>query len=117
MKDEAKRRLRAVQDLAGMVLDARLTELSSIARAREESLARLAALDRPAKELDLNPLAAAEAAMRYQRWADHRRAEINEILARQSAALEEARARAAQAFGRSTVLARLVVERGGRQLS
>lgn len=117
MSGDEKRRLRAVQGLAGMVLDARLTELAAIARARDESLAHLAALDCPPAETDLNPLAAAEALMRYQRWADQRRAEINETLARQSAALEEARARAAQAFGRADVLARLGASRERRQLS
>lgn len=118
MRDEEKRRLKAVQDLAGVVLDARLSELSAIARAREGSLSRLAALDRPVSPADLNPIAAAEAAVRYQHWADQRRAEINETLARQTVALEEARRRAAQAFGRAEVLARLAAAASkGRQLS
>jgi len=45
-----------------------------------------------------------EVSMRYQLWADQRRAEINLTLARQTATWLEARTEAAQAFGKSQAL-------------
>lgn len=102
-----KQRLSGLQDLAQMVLDAQLAELRQIARARDESLAHLAELNRPFAETDLNPIAAAGAAIRFQRWADLRRAEVNQTLARQTVQLQEARAAAQTAFGRATALAKL----------
>lgn len=102
-----KQRLSGLQDLAQMVLDAQLAELRQIARARDESLAHLAELNRPFAETDLNPIAAAEAEIRFQRWADLRRAEVNQTLARQTVQLQEARSAAQTAFGRANALAKL----------
>ncbi len=107
MTGEDRKKLAQLQGLAQMVLDAQLADLRAIARAREESLTHLADLNRPFPELDLHPVAAAEAGLRFQRWADLRRTEVNEILARQTVQMEEARSAAQTAFGRSTALARL----------
>ncbi|MDZ4096328.1 MAG: hypothetical protein U1D35_15630 [Paracoccaceae bacterium] len=89
--------------LAGLILDLRLSELQAIARARQESLDRLAGLAvSPAG--DLPPLVAAQTDLRYQQWADQRRAEINPVLARQTAAWFVAQDNARAAFGRNEVL-------------
>lgn len=107
MKADDKRRLGNLQDLAQMVLDAKLADLRLIVRARDASLAHLAELNRPFAETDLNPIAEAEAAIRFQRWADMRRAEVNQILARQTAMLHEMHSATQTAFGRANALAKL----------
>jgi hypothetical protein len=100
-------KLAGLQGLAQMILDGHLARVRAIARAREESLAHLADLNRPFEPSDLHPVAAAEAEMRFQRWADLRRAEVNQLLARQNVEMEEARSAAKLAFGRSSALSQL----------
>ncbi len=107
MMHEQRAKLGQLHALAQMMLDAQLLELRAIARAREESLAHLADLNRPFPPNDLHPVAAAEAEIRFQRWADQRRAEVNQRLAMQNVQMEEARLAAQMAFGRSSTLARL----------
>jgi hypothetical protein len=107
MSHGMRQKLDGLQKLAQMVLDAQLAELRAIARARETCLAQLADLNRPFPEGDLHPMVVAEAELRFQRWADLRRAEINQILARKNVELEEARGAAGLAFGRAQALARL----------
>ena len=101
-KDQIKR----LQQIAGLQLDLRLNHLHSAARARQESLDRIAGLNVP-QARDLPPVAAAQADLLYQRWAEARRAEINHTLARQTAEWIEAREEASRAFGRNQVLNRL----------
>jgi len=101
-------RFRALGDL---LLQARLSALQAAAAARTASLDRLADLDRPAPATDLPALAAAGVGLRYDRWADQRRAEINLTLARQTATWIEARQAAALAFGRSQALDALAQKR------
>lgn len=101
-----------LRPLADMLLEARLTALQAAAAARAASLDRLADLERAAPATDLPDIAAAEVGMRYQRWADQRRAELNLTLARQTAAWIEARQAAAQAFGRSQALRGLADKAG-----
>lgn len=101
---DKSRKVARLCTLTDLLLDARLTHLQSAAAARAASLDRLADLDRPAAATDLPDLAAAEVGIRYQRWADQRRAEINLTLARQTAAWIEAREAAALAFGKSQAL-------------
>ncbi|NUB44608.1 hypothetical protein GEU84_009460 [Fertoebacter nigrum] len=92
--------------LSGLILDLRLAELSVVAQAREASLAHLRALvAEPGVGLD--PLPAAQAALRYQHWADQRRAAINLMLARQTAAWQVAQDEARRAFGRAETLAKI----------
>ena len=106
MKDREK--LLQIKALSQLVLDGRLNALERTARARQQSLDHLAALNRPIAETDLPAMVAGEVAMRYQHWADQRRSEINLTLARQTAEWVEARQAAAQAFGRDQALQSLV---------
>lgn len=96
--------LRQLQTLSQMILDSKLFALDRAAQARQISLDRMAELDRPVDAPDLSPIVAGEVAMRYQTWADMRRAEINLTLARQTVELAEAKEAATEAFGRDTAL-------------
>lgn len=95
--------MKRLSELTGLILDLRLSELRAAAHARQESLNRLADLA-VTPTGGVSPLAAARADLLYQRWADHRRAEINPVLARQTAEWMEAQDLARQAFGRAEVL-------------
>ena len=96
-------RLKTVTDL---ILDLRLSEVERCARARNDSLARLADLAKPAAA-DLTSIGDITAQMRYERWADHRRAEINITLARQTAEWLTRQDAARHALGQSQVLGKL----------
>ena len=98
-----KDQLARLRQLAGLILDLRLSQLHGAAQARAQSQARLAGLE-VSEVCDLPPIAAAQAALRYQGWADARRAEINIQLARQTADWLEAQATARRAFGQSQAL-------------
>lgn len=105
MADDGLERL---SRLAQMVLDKDLARVRAAAQVKDASLAALEAIDAPAAPPDgLSPVAAGLAALRYQRWADTRRAEINTRLARQTAEWLEAREKAALAFGRTQALGKL----------
>lgn len=99
--------LNQLRRLGDMILDSRLTALSTAARAREESLAQIANLARPPVASDLPELVQKNAELAYQRWADQRRAELNLSLARQTADWLECRQSAQMAFGRSLALRHL----------
>lgn len=105
MKDRDK--LAQLQQVSQLMLDVRLLALDRAAKARQASLDHLADLNKPATTTDLNPIVAGEVAMRYENWADHRRSEINVVLARQTADWAEARQDAALAFGRNAVIGKL----------
>ena len=90
--------------LGQLILDAKLSALRAAALAREESLARLADLARPSAAEGLLPLAAEEVRLRYELWADQRRAEINRLLAQETVAWIQAREAATAAFGRTEAL-------------
>lgn len=92
-----------LQQVANLMLDLRLNELHAAARQRQESLDRIAGLN-VIHSSDLPPIAAAQAEMLYQRWAEARRAEINQTLARQTAEWMEAQVRARRAFGQTQAL-------------
>lgn len=99
--------------ISGLMLEIRLSELHRIAKARAESQARLAGLATPPAEMDL-PLAAAEQArLRYEGWAEARRAEINLTLSRQTAEWIEAKQTARRTFGRAEAL-RSLYDRASR---
>lgn len=94
-----RNQLDQLQQIAGLLLDSRLAQLKICARAMQETkdnISGLAAL--PAQPGDL---AAAVAELRYQRWADVRRAELNLTLARQTASWLDAQADARNAFGKT----------------
>lgn len=105
MSDREK--LAQIQKLAQLILDIRLVELERAARARQASLDHLADLNRPQPITVDNPVLAGEIAMRFQTWADQRRAAINLELAQQTVAWEAAKLDASQAFGRNSVLGKL----------
>lgn len=100
--------LKRLGELADLMLDQRLQTLRAAADAKAQSEAALAALARPLPETDdLVGASAQIAALAYGRWADARRAEINQVLARQTADWIEARAAAQTAFGKADALRRL----------
>jgi hypothetical protein len=94
--------------VSGLILDARLSTLDRAARACNDSRARLADLARPSDSAELPLTVAAQAALRYERWAEARRAEINLTLARQTAEWLTARDEARLAFGRAEALRAIV---------
>jgi hypothetical protein len=104
-------RLAQLARLAGMVRDLRLAELEAAGRARRESRERLAGLTLEPCPTDLAAIAAAQAEVRYQAWAEARRAEINLTLARQTAEWMEAQDAARKAFGRAMALQALASRR------
>ena len=105
MKEREK--LDQLQTISQLMLDVRLLALEKAAKARQSSLDRLADLNRPSKATDLDPVVAGEVEVRFQHWADLRRAAINLDLARQTVEWSEARRDAALAFGRNAVIEKL----------
>lgn len=110
MRDREK--LAQITTLSQLVLDGRLATLERASRERQQSLDHLTELNRPLPLTDLPAIVAGEVAMRYQLWADQRRAEVNLILARQTVQWVEARQEAAQAFGRNQALNGLITRKG-----
>lgn len=97
------RRLVPLIRIADLLRDRDLAALSDLARARRANLDRLAAL-KAAPEAGPFSVGGAQARLRYEAWADGRRAEINASLARQAAALAEAEDRARRTLGRAEAL-------------
>ena len=93
-----------LQALSKLLLDKRLSQLRRAAELREQSRMQIAALDVRPEPTDLGLAAAEQVAMRYQRWADVRRAELNTVLARQTADWLAAREEARLAFGKGEAL-------------
>lgn len=109
-----KGEMRRLKDLAELIVDHRLGQLRKAAEAKAQSEAALDALARPIPEPEgLQGASAALAGLAYQRWADARRAEINQVLARQTHLWMEARDDAQTAFGRAEAL-RALAERLSR---
>jgi hypothetical protein len=96
--------------LADLVLQDRLVRLRTAAAAREQTAAQIAALAEAPAE-GLAPLVAAQQSLRYQRWADARRLELNLVLARQTAVWMTAQGAATVAFGRAQVIDKLVLQK------
>jgi hypothetical protein len=90
--------------ISQLILDVKLAALHVAVGRRQQSLDLLANLNRPGVPGDLSPVAAHRAELRYQHWADARRAEINLLLARQTAEMHVARDDAGQAFGKDQAL-------------
>lgn len=100
------KQLQHLGELAGLLKQRDLAELARISAEREQSLACLAALDRPST--DATPsIAMIRAELAYQAWADGQRSQINARLARQTAARMAKIDDARQSFGRAELLARL----------
>ena len=64
----------------------------------------------PQANTDLEGVAAELAGLNYQRWADMRRAELNQILARRTVTWLEARDQAKMAFGKKQVLTQIAAK-------
>jgi|APEBP8051073178_1049388.scaffolds.fasta_scaffold00013_367 hypothetical protein len=94
-------------EASALLRETALADVSRAARACAESRAQLSALAAPPVPPELPPAVAAEVTLRYQRWADQRRAALNLQLARQTAEWLEARRRAARVLGRDEALRRL----------
>lgn len=100
--------LRRLGELTDLILDQRLAVLRKAAEAKAQSEAALAALARPMhRDEGLVGASSAIAALAYERWADARRAEINQQLAWQTHVWMEARDAAQIAFGKAEALRRL----------
>lgn len=90
--------------LAQLVLDHRLVRLRSCAVRLDQSRAQLSAVNEAPPPDDLEPIVSSKVALGYERWADTRRAELNIVIARQTADWMDASAEAQAAFGRVQVL-------------
>lgn len=99
------KRIDRLQQIASLILDARLAEVQVAERARQESLSHLQALRVPQQGVE--DVASAQVALRYEQWADMRRGQINMTLARQTVTWMEAQDRARDAFGRAEALRKL----------
>lgn len=96
--------LRRLLELSAMVQDLRLAELSQAKAARAASVDALARLNAPPPETDLDPVAADRVQVTYERWADVRRKELKETIARQTETCVAAQGQARTAFGRQQAL-------------
>ena len=103
---KTKASLDRLTTLSDLILDTQLAKLQASAAERNKSLQRLEDLAAPPSD-DADDIARAATLMRYERWADARRREINLVLARQTAVWMEARQNAQMAFGRAAVLKRI----------
>ena len=106
--DLAKMRL-----ISDLMLETRLAKLTAAAQAKQQSEEQLLGLAPTSYPTDrIQPVAAQLAALNYQRWAESRRAEINLVLARQTAEWIDARDAARTAFGRAEVVGKLLQRLG-----
>lgn len=86
--------------LADLLLQHRLGQMREANLRLERSRGQIAALDKAAEPAGLPEVVAALVACDYRRWADARKAELNAVIARQTAEAMAARAEAEMAFGR-----------------
>jgi len=93
-----------LSQITQLILDLKLADLRKAAAKRQHSLDLLESLNSAPPATDLSFVAAHQADLRYQHWADARRAEINLLLARQTADMHLARDAAGQAFGKDQAL-------------
>ncbi len=97
--------LARLSTISALILDGRLSELRRCAAARDETITQIAGLQQDSAHCDEFEGAAAQlAALNYQRWAEVRRRELNQNLARQTAAWIDATEAARTAFGRNEAL-------------
>jgi hypothetical protein len=101
--------LAALGRIAGLIRDLHLADLARANAARQASLDMLAGLE-PKPAVGLDAIAEAQAGLRYQIWADQRRAEIEPMLLRQTKTVNDATDVARQAFGRAEVLRTLSIK-------
>ncbi len=104
----------ALQGLARLLLDHRLSRLRQAVDRCDQTRMQIAALDRPAEPDGLELAPSAQVSLRYQHWADVRRSELNTVLARQTAEWLAAREDARHAFGRAEALRGIAGRMKGR---
>jgi hypothetical protein len=106
--------LSRLAEITQLVLDTRLHALRLASDAREKSRMQLAALAVRDAPTDLPAMTAERVGLTYQRWADLRRADLNAVIARQTAEWMAAKADASLAFGRAQAINTLAerVKRG-----
>jgi hypothetical protein len=111
----SRERMLRLQDMAGLVLDARKQALRRANEARDALVQQLADLDARPADPGL-PLAAMEQArFAYEVWADVRRAEINQRLAVQRVECIMLADQTRQAFGRTLALDNLAARQPPRR--
>lgn len=99
-------RLRALTD---MVLDSHLGDLRAKASQRQATIEKLEGLRAPTPMLDdAAGISDALAALNFQIWAEARRAELSQTLARQTAVWLDSRDQARVAFGKARGFEKLV---------
>jgi hypothetical protein len=98
------RDLARLAELAQLMLDHRLCQLRAAASELDRSRMQLQALSASSPPADLPLVTAARAELVYDRWAEVRRADLNLVIARQTAEMIEARSEAGTAFGRLQAL-------------
>jgi hypothetical protein len=104
-------RLKALTGVSNLIKDMALNNLRAAEAERALLHDRLRVLSQsPSLPEDLPPAALHEVTLRYQRWAELRRREIEVSLARQNALCDRARDAARQAFGRDAVLTELIAK-------
>ena len=100
----SKRDFIRLQEITDLVRDHRLGQMRSAAAKRAQSLQQIEALDRPDDGTDQASIVGNLVALRYQTWADRRRAELNVVLARQTVDWIDAVDSARKAFGQTQAL-------------
>ena len=104
-----------VTALADLLLQHRLGQMRQASARLDRSRAQMAAIDKGAAPADLPEVMAERVACDYQRWADARKAELNEVLARQTLDVLAARAEAETAFGRLQALRGITARLQGKR--
>jgi hypothetical protein len=90
--------------VAQLMLDHRLGKLHGASADLERSRKQLLAINQVSEASDLELITAGRVVLAYDRWADHRRSELNLVIARQTVTWMDARDQAQTAFGRVQAL-------------
>jgi hypothetical protein len=107
--------LKKLEPLADLLLQHRLGQMRQANDRLARSRAQIAALDKAAEPAGLPEVVEALVACDYRRWADARKAELNEVIARQTAEAMAARAEAEMAFGRVHALRGIAAKLQGKR--
>ena len=104
-------RLPQLQRISHLVKDLHLAALRRAEAERAALLDRIATLrERPSVPEDLPPAVAVDVAMRYDRWADLRRREIEVAMKTKAAECDTLRDRARLSVGRDEALSKLLLK-------
>lgn len=113
------RHLAKLRALTEIVLEARLGDLRAVAQARHNTITKIEGLHVSTPLVgETVGIADALAALNFQVWAEARRTELTQTLARQTAQWLDSREQARIAFGKATSFEKLVEKtRKNRRLS